>query len=211
MEFACLLLYVRRMIRVPAALLFALTFALPAAAQQPAQNRPAAAPAQPARPPAATAARPAAPPPAAQKPLGKWGNWQGFSDMEDRSPLCFLTAAPTASEPKDARRGSIYLQVYHRPAQKQRDVVTSGFGYAFKEGATAVFEVDGQKVTLFTKDEAAWTYTEKDDKTIVDAMKRGNELVVRGTSARGTATVDRYSLSGFSAGLAEINKACNIR
>ena len=42
-------------------------------------------------------------------------------------------------------------------------------------------------------------------------MKRGNELVVRGTSARGVQPADRYALGGFTAGLAEINKACNIR
>jgi hypothetical protein len=195
--------------------LAALTLALPALAQQQPPARPATAPAQPAARPAAPAAAPARPaaapvaPP--QKLLGEWGKWKGTLDIEDRNPVCFLTAPPTASEPKDARRTGIVLQVYHRPGLKQRDVVTSKFGYAFKDGATAVFEVDGQKVTLFTKDDAAWTYTEKDDRTIVDAMKRGNELVVRGTSARGTATVDRYSLSGFSAGLAEINKACNIR
>ena len=50
-----------------------------------------------------------------------------------------------------------------------------------------------------------------DDKAIVEAMKRGNELVVRGTSARGVQPADRYALGGFTAGLAEINKACNIR
>ncbi len=194
------------MIRVAVALA-ALTLALPAMAQQtrpPAAAPPAAAPATPARPGATPA-------PPAQKPLGKWGNWQGYSDMEDRSPLCFLTAPPIASEPKDARRGTVYLQIYHRPVQKQRDVVTSGFGYAFKDGATAVFEVDGQKFTLFTQGESAWAYKDTDDKAIVEAMKRGNELVVRGTSARGTVTVDRYALGGFTAGLTEINKACNIR
>ncbi len=210
------------MIRVAVALA-ALTLALPATAQQtrpPAATPPAAAapsgaaPSGAARPPVAAPApaRPAAQPVAVpQKVLGEWGKWKGTQDIEDRNPVCFLTTPPSASEPKDARRTGMTLQVYHRPGLKQRNVVTSKFGYAFKDGATAVFEVDGQKFTLFTKDDAAWTYTEKDDTAIVDAMKRGNELVVRGTSARGVATVDRYALGGFSAGLAEINKACNIR
>ena len=191
------------MIRVCAALV-ALTFALPAMAQQ---TRPPAAP-----PPAAAPARPVPQPPAPpQKLLGEWGKWKGTLDIEDRNPVCFLTTPPSGSEPRDARRGGMTLQVYHRPGLKQRDVVTSKLGYAFKDGATAVFEVDGQKFTLFTQGDAVWAYKDTDDKAIVEAMKRGNELVVRGTSARGVQTADRYALGGFTAGLAEINKACNIR
>ncbi|MFO1120388.1 MAG: invasion associated locus B family protein [Rhodospirillales bacterium] len=46
------------------------------------------------------------------------------------------------------------------------------------------------------------------DRAIVAAMKAGKAMIVRGTSARGTLTTDTYSLSGFSAALAAIDKAC---
>ncbi|MFO1113388.1 MAG: invasion associated locus B family protein [Rhodospirillales bacterium] len=46
------------------------------------------------------------------------------------------------------------------------------------------------------------------DRAIVAAMKAGQKMTVRGTSARGTITTDTYSLSGFSAALAAIDKAC---
>jgi hypothetical protein len=39
-------------------------------------------------------------------------------------------------------------------------------------------------------------------------MKRGNQLVFKGTSARGTLTTDTYSLLGFSKALARLNQAC---
>jgi hypothetical protein len=39
-------------------------------------------------------------------------------------------------------------------------------------------------------------------------MKTGKELKVRGTSWRGTKTVDTYSLAGISAALAAIDDAC---
>jgi hypothetical protein len=44
---------------------------------------------------------------------------------------------------------------------------------------------------------------------MVAAMRRGNSLVVEGTSARGTVTTDRYSLSGFTAAHNAISRACN--
>ena len=39
-------------------------------------------------------------------------------------------------------------------------------------------------------------------------MKSGKQLIVRGTSSRGTATTDTYSLAGFTAALAASDKAC---
>ena len=46
------------------------------------------------------------------------------------------------------------------------------------------------------------------DKQLVQAMKAGSELIVKGTSGRGTATTDTYSLGGFTAAMAAIDKAC---
>ncbi len=55
--------------------------------------------------------------------------------------------------------------------------------------------------------EAAWLYKEHEG-GFVDAMKRGTEMVVRGISSRGTRTTDTYSLSGVTAAMNEIDKAC---
>lgn len=39
-------------------------------------------------------------------------------------------------------------------------------------------------------------------------MKAGRTMIVRGTSTRGTATTDTYSLTGFTAGMKAIDEAC---
>jgi hypothetical protein len=41
-------------------------------------------------------------------------------------------------------------------------------------------------------------------------MIRGLEMVVRGTSSRGTATKDTYSLRGFTAAYEAARDACNL-
>ena len=43
---------------------------------------------------------------------------------------------------------------------------------------------------------------------LLAAMKRGNTMIVTGTSSRGTLTTDRYSLSGITAAIEAIGKAC---
>ncbi|MGZ8996253.1 MAG: invasion associated locus B family protein [Rhodospirillales bacterium] len=43
---------------------------------------------------------------------------------------------------------------------------------------------------------------------MLDAMRAGRQMVVKGTSTRGTLTTDTYSLNGFSTALQSIDKAC---
>ena len=44
---------------------------------------------------------------------------------------------------------------------------------------------------------------------MVQAMRRGNELVFKGTSERGTLTTDSYSLKGVTAAMKAIDRACS--
>ena len=57
----------------------------------------------------------------------------------------------------------------------------------------------------------AWLDDDKDTARLLTAMRAGRELVVEGTSNRGTRTVDRYSLYGFTAAHRAIGKACPAR
>ena len=45
---------------------------------------------------------------------------------------------------------------------------------------------------------------------LMDALNHGVSAVAIGTSARGTTTVDTYSLAGFGDALAKIHAACNM-
>ena len=47
-----------------------------------------------------------------------------------------------------------------------------------------------------------------DEKKLIDAMKRGAEMSVTGTSSRGTLTRDNYSLAGISAALDKVAATC---
>ena len=46
---------------------------------------------------------------------------------------------------------------------------------------------------------------------VVEALAKGKQAVIKGTSARGTATIDTYALSGFTQALAQIDKACGVK
>ena len=75
----------------------------------------------------------------------------------------------------------------------------------------AVVEIDGKKFTLFTHQDGAWAKNSEADGNLVQAMKKGTRMIIRGTSSRNTKTVDTYSLIGFTAAHTAIGKACKIQ
>ena len=57
----------------------------------------------------------------------------------------------------------------------------------------------------------AWSNTPADDAKLVEAMRKGGKLTVKGVSSRGTETVDQFSLSGFTAAMKAISDACGVK
>lgn len=144
------------------------------------------------------------------KVIGTFDAWSAFSHGTGRSKACYIHAAPQKSEGDYTRRGDTYIQVTHRPAEKSVNVVGITAGYVYKSGSEAEVEIDGNKHMLFTNADGAWARDAKTDAALVAAMRTGNTLVVRGSSARGTLTVDTYSLRGFTAAHNAIGKECGV-
>jgi len=101
--------------------------------------------------------------------------------------------------------------VTHRPGEKIANVVRFDQGYTLKEGSEVSLDIDGTQFDLFTKGDSAWTRTSELDKTIVEAMAKGKQAVVKGTPQKGVPTTDTYPLAGFAQALAMIDKACEIK
>jgi hypothetical protein len=141
--------------------------------------------------------------------LGVSGDWTAYTMTENGNQVCYVASQPKKDEGNYTARDEIYALVTHRPAQKQFYVVTIYAGYPYKEGASAQVTIDNADFQLFTQGETAWASDDM-DKKIVTAMKRGLSMVVKGTSSRGTATRDTYSLKGITAALGTIDKACGV-
>lgn len=172
-----------------------------------AQTPPAAAgtPAPAAKPPAA------APNASKAEHLGDAQGWSAFAETDKNAKACFLVGRPIKSEPENLKRGDVYVYVTHRPADKTFNVVSFAAGYPYKEGSDAELAVDTRKFALFTTKESAWSRDAATDKAVVDAMAKAKQAVLKGTSTRGTNTTDTYSLDGFAAMLAQIDKACGVK
>lgn len=148
---------------------------------------------------------------AADKVLGLYGDWGAQTFTEGKNTGCSMWSQPTKGEGKYKQRGPVYAYVTHRPWDKRVNEVSFASGYAFKKDSTVQVRIGGEKFTLFTDGETAWSRSAKDDKQLVDAMRRGNSMAVSGVSSKGTQTADSYSLTGFAKAYEAIGKACNVK
>ncbi len=148
----------------------------------------------------------------APKSLGQFGDWTAYSYQGPKGKSCYALATPKDKAPKGVNRDPIYLFVTHRPAESVRNEISVVNGYTFKEGAKASYEVKSSKGNaafgMFAKDDTAWLQNVSDQPKAIAAMKQGKDVVVKGTSARGTATTDVYSLNGISKALDRIDAEC---
>jgi hypothetical protein len=195
---------------------FAQQPAKPAApAQQPAKPAaPAAAPAKPAaaQPPAKPAAAAPAGAAGAAQPalLGQYGDWGAYAASPGGSKVCFALAKPktTKIEPAGRKRDPSYIFVSTRPADNVKNEVSVIIGYPFKTSSDATAEVGAVKFAMYTQNDGAWIKNVAEEARMVDAMRKGADLTVKGTSGRGTASTDQYSLKGLAQALEKIEQEC---
>lgn len=144
------------------------------------------------------------------KALGAFQDWTAFMATRGSEKICYARSTPKKEKGDYTKRGKTYVSVSHRPAEKVTGEVSVEAGYPYKAGTEVEFVVDGKVFKLFSKGENAWTYGPSDDRALIQAMRAGQKLVVRGRSSRGTLTTDTYSLLGFTAATNAINEACGV-
>lgn len=146
--------------------------------------------------------------------LGTFQGWSAYSNGTGNAKTCYVMAQPTSSLPKKAKRDPIYFLISDWPGRKAKNEAEVVPGYKFKEGSTVVAQIGADKFTFFTKnggdDGTAWVQDINDEAKLVDAMSRGANVVVSGTSARGTATKDTYALAGLEQALDRIHSTCGM-
>jgi hypothetical protein len=180
-----------------------------------------AAPPQAAPPPkpAKAAAKPAAavakPPPAVTggvEPtlLGQFGTWGAYTATPNGKKVCFALAKPATSKtnPPNRPRDPAYAFVSTRPAEKVFNEVSIMIGYTLKQGSESTLEVGGASYAMYTQGDGLWIKNAAEEGRMVEAMRRSADVVVKGVSAKGTETVDTFSLKGLSQALDRIAQDC---
>jgi len=98
--------------------------------------------------------------------------------------------------------------VSSRPAESVKNEVSVVVGYPFKTSSDATAEIGNAKFAMYTQNDGAWIKNINEEARMIDTMRKGGDLTVKGTSGRGTQSTDQYSLKGLAQALDKIQQEC---
>lgn len=140
--------------------------------------------------------------------LEQFNRWTTYTYTGGAGKVCYAITQPTKTEPAGVKRDPVYLFITNRPKEGVRHEISVETGYPYKEGSKTTIKIGSDSFVLFTKDQSAWVENAADESRLIGAMKAGSDMVVTGTSRRGTVTTDTYSLSGVTAAVNRIDAEC---
>jgi hypothetical protein len=141
---------------------------------------------------------------------GQFGGWGAYTAAPGGRKICFALAKPSSSKtnPPNRPRDPAYVFVSTRPAEKVANEVSVMIGYQLKPGSEASLEIAGAKYAMYTQGDGLWIKNAAEEGQMVDALKRGADVTVKGVSAKGTETTDVFSLKGLAQALDRVSQEC---
>lgn len=136
-------------------------------------------------------------------------NWYTYSTQYDSNsnPVCFIVSHPVSEKGNFQKRDKPYLMVL-QVAENKYEVSVSP-GYAYSKDKISV-KIDNKDRSMFTKGEIAWTESDAMDQQFISEMKAGSNFVVFANSKKGSNSIDKYSLFGFTKAFENMITKCAL-
>ncbi|MCY4542758.1 MAG: hypothetical protein OXB95_10265 [Rhodobacteraceae bacterium] len=151
------------------------------------------------------------------KEAGKSGDWTIFTSDGDPKLCGIVTVAEKMSHKRNGREVNVERETGQLFLTYKADMpgaVQLGYwaGFPLASNSDITASIDGQSYEMNASSEThpewAWPNAEH-DANVERSMKRGNLLVLRSTSRRGTVVEDTFSLRGVTNGLKAATSECS--
>src|ERR1700710_2092080 len=145
--------------------------------------------------------------------VGQFGTWGAYTATPNGKKVCFALAKPSSSKtnPPNRPRDPAYAFVSTRPAEKVTNEVSIMIGYTLKPGSESTLEVGGAAYAMYTQGDGLWIKNAAEEERMVEAMRKAADVTVKGVSAKGTETIDTFSLKGLAQALDRLAPGCHRR
>jgi hypothetical protein len=142
--------------------------------------------------------------------IGQFGTWGAYQASPNGKTVCFALAKPGSSKtnPPNKPRDPSFAFISTRPAEKVTNEVSIMIGYQLKPGSEGSIEIGGARYAMYAQGDGLWIKNAAEEGRLIDALRKGSEAVVKGTSAKGTETVDTFPLKGLAQALDKLAQIC---
>lgn len=140
--------------------------------------------------------------------VGQFGDWGVYVGGSQAAKVCFALSQPRERVPAGLNRDPGYIFISTRPADNVRGEFSVILGFPLKEDADPSVQIGSDSFALYARQSGAWIRNVAEEARLIDAMRKGRDLEMKSTSARGNVTTDRYSLSGVAQALDRVAQEC---
>ncbi len=160
----------------------------------------------PAKPGAATAAAGGTEP----NLIGQFGTWGAYTAAPNGKKVCFALAKPASSKtnPPNKPRDPSYAFISTRPAEKVANEVSVMIGYQLKPGSEGSVDIGSSHYAMYAQGDGLWIKNAAEEDALIAALRKGADATVKGTSAKGTETIDTFPLKGLAQALDKLAQEC---
>jgi invasion protein IalB len=160
------------------------------------------------KPRAAAAAAPAASGQAQAMLLETAGKWQAFSSQQGRNKVCYALSKAEVRIPANLKDVEGLLFVSSRPSEGVRNEISFVMNFDLKEDVEHQAIIGSERFALVAKGQNMWLKNPAEEPRMLDSLRKGSGLEIKGTSKRGNPTSDKYSLAGMSQTVKRAEDAC---
>jgi hypothetical protein len=136
------------------------------------------------------------------------GKWQAFSSQQGRSKICYALSKAEARLPANLKDVDGLLFVSSRPAEGVRNEISFVMNFDLKEDVEHQAIIGNERFALVAKGQNMWLKNPAEEGRMLDALRKGAGLEIKGTSKRGNPTSDKYSLAGLNQTVKRAEDAC---
>lgn len=136
------------------------------------------------------------------------GKWQAFSSQQGRSKICYALSKAETRLPANLKDVDGLLFVSSRPAEGVRNEISFVMNFDLKEDVEHQAIIGNERFALVAKGQNMWLKNPAEEGRMLEALRRGAGLEIKGMSKRGNPTSDKYSLAGLNQTVKRAEDAC---
>lgn len=136
------------------------------------------------------------------------GKWQAFSSQQGRTKVCYALSKAENRLPANLKDVEGMLFVSSRPTEGVRNEISLVMNFDLKEDVEHQAIIGEERFALVAKGQNMWLKNPAEEPRMLESLRKGAGLEVKGTSKRGNPTADKYSLAGMSQTVKRAEDAC---
>jgi hypothetical protein len=136
------------------------------------------------------------------------GKWQAFSSQQGRTKVCYALSKAESRLPANLKDVEGLLFVSNRPTEGVRNEISFVMNFDLKEDVEHQAIIGTERFALVAKGQNMWLKNPAEEPRMLDSLRKGSDLEIKGTSKRGNPTTDKYSLAGLTQTVKRAEDAC---